>query len=139
MMERFTPILSGLVRAAIRAYQVCLSPLMWSACRYYPTCSHYTYEAIEKHGLGRGVWLGVKRLLRCHPFTRRRGYDPVPELHFIPSVILRAGDPAERGQPEESHRHPEPRSRLTMRFFARKSGLRMTPKSGTANPSGARL
>jgi putative membrane protein insertion efficiency factor len=102
MMERFTPILSGLARAAIRGYQACLSPLMWSACRYYPTCSHYTYEAIERHGLGRGVWLGVKRLLRCHPFTRRRGYDPVPDPPFVQSVIPRAGDPAERDRPEES-------------------------------------
>lgn len=95
-MERFTPILSGLALArrgglaAIRAYQAFLSPLMWSTCRYYPTCSHYTYEAIEKHGLGRGVWLGLKRLLRCHPFTRRGGYDPVPEAGQSSKLPARA-------------------------------------------------
>ena len=108
MMVRFTPILSGLALAAIRGYQACLSPLMWSACRYYPTCSHYTYEAIERHGLGRGVWLGLKRLLRCHPFTRRGGYDPVPEPLLPGTVIPRAGDPAQRDRPEESLLHAAP-------------------------------
>ncbi len=105
-------MIEKLALAAIRAYQAWLSPLMWSACRYYPTCSHYTYEAIEKHGLGRGVWLGLKRLLRCHPFTRRGGYDPVPVR--MRGVIPTAGDPAERDRPEVRvldsdgvHRTPE--------------------------------
>jgi putative membrane protein insertion efficiency factor len=100
MIERPSPILSRLALAAIRAYQAFLSPLMWSACRYYPTCSHYTYEAIERHGLAGGLWLGGKRLLRCHPFTRRGGYDPVPEPRVARNVIPRAGDPAERDRPE---------------------------------------
>ncbi len=61
----------------VRGYQVALSPLLPAACRYYPTCSHYAIEALEKHGALRGGWLAVKRIARCHPF-RPGGYDPVP-------------------------------------------------------------
>lgn len=63
----------------IRFYQTLISPLLGSNCRFYPTCSHYTYQAIEIHGMVRGGWLGVKRILRCHPFNPG-GYDPVPGL-----------------------------------------------------------
>jgi putative membrane protein insertion efficiency factor len=62
----------------IRGYQLVLSPLMGSNCRYYPTCSCYTHEAIEKHGAFKGMWLGIKRISRCHPWAAG-GYDPVPE------------------------------------------------------------
>ena len=61
----------------VRGYQVALSPLLPAACRYYPTCSHYAIEALEKHGALRGGWLAVKRIARCHPF-RPGGFDPVP-------------------------------------------------------------
>jgi len=61
----------------IRGYQVTLSPLLPSACLYTPTCSRYAAEAIEKYGAFKGAWLGVRRILRCHPF-RKGGYDPVP-------------------------------------------------------------
>ncbi len=60
----------------LRAYKLIVSPLLPPACRFTPTCSEYTMEAIEKYGALRGLYLGVRRLLRCHPFNRG-GYDPV--------------------------------------------------------------
>lgn len=61
----------------IRFYQRFVSPQLPSSCRFVPSCSQYTYEAIEKYGLLKGGWLGLKRLARCHPF-HPGGYDPVP-------------------------------------------------------------
>ncbi|MCL1931825.1 MAG: membrane protein insertion efficiency factor YidD [Treponema sp.] len=61
----------------IRFYQNAISPWLPPACRYYPTCSAYAIEAIERHGFMRGALLAVKRILRCHPF-HAGGYDPVP-------------------------------------------------------------
>lgn len=72
-----TPI-GLLLRGAIRVYQLMLSPLTAPSCRYAPTCSEYAYEAVRRHGAARGAWLGVRRLLRCHPWGGA-GYDPVPE------------------------------------------------------------
>lgn len=62
----------------IRGYQLFLSPLLGPRCRYYPTCSCYTRTAIEQYGAWRGSWLGLCRLLRCHPLAAG-GYDPVPD------------------------------------------------------------
>ncbi|HRE47981.1 MAG TPA: membrane protein insertion efficiency factor YidD [Aggregatilineales bacterium] len=61
----------------IRLYQRTLSKVLPSACRFYPSCSQYTYEAINKYGFFRGGWLGVRRIMRCHPFNPG-GIDPVP-------------------------------------------------------------
>lgn len=64
---------------AIRLYKTYLSFLFAGNCRFDPTCSQYAYQAIERFGVLCGVWLGLKRLLRCHPLSRKFGYDPVPE------------------------------------------------------------
>ena len=64
---------------ALRCYKAYLSMLFAGSCRFEPTCSMYAYQAIERFGVLRGVWLGMKRLLRCHPLSRKFGYDPVPE------------------------------------------------------------
>jgi putative membrane protein insertion efficiency factor len=61
----------------VRAYQVGISPLLPASCRYYPSCSAYAIEALERHGAARGSWLAARRILRCHPF-RAGGFDPVP-------------------------------------------------------------
>ena len=69
--------MSRLMIGLIRAYQICLSPLLGSHCRFHPSCSQYTLEAIRKYGAFKGMWLGMRRIGRCHPFTDG-GYDPVP-------------------------------------------------------------
>ncbi|RLB94901.1 MAG: membrane protein insertion efficiency factor YidD [Deltaproteobacteria bacterium] len=61
----------------IRAYQYILSPLFPPACRFYPTCSEYTYQAVQRYGALKGSWMAAKRILRCHPF-HPGGFDPVP-------------------------------------------------------------
>ena len=60
----------------LRGYKRFVSPVLPSACRFYPTCSEYMMDAIAKYGAARGVWMGIKRIGRCHPF-HAGGYDPV--------------------------------------------------------------
>jgi uncharacterized protein len=61
----------------LRAYRLLISPLYGQVCRYHPSCSAYALEAVSTHGAGRGVWLAVRRVGRCHPWAPG-GYDPVP-------------------------------------------------------------
>jgi len=76
-MEQFKKILIFPFVILIRFYQVCISPFTPASCRFSPTCSHYTLEALKKHGLIKGGWLGIKRIASCHPWGKS-GYDPVP-------------------------------------------------------------
>lgn len=66
-----------LLMALIRGYQLAISPWLGRNCRFHPTCSQYTLEAIERHGALKGLWLGLRRVSRCHPF-HPGGHDPVP-------------------------------------------------------------
>nr|WP_212655447.1 membrane protein insertion efficiency factor YidD [Marinomonas sp. CT5] len=62
----------------VKGYQFLISPLLGNNCRFYPTCSHYMIQAIERFGIVKGTYLGVKRLLKCHPW-HEGGIDPVPD------------------------------------------------------------
>ena len=73
--------LRRIVLLLIRFYQYAISPHFPSCCRYYPTCSVYAFEAVEKHGVIKGILLAIKRILCCHPLIKG-GYDPVPENFY---------------------------------------------------------
>ncbi len=64
----------------IRGYQIFLSPILGSSkCRYDPTCSHYMLQAIREWGIFKGIFLGIKRILRCHPWSNHDHFDPIPK------------------------------------------------------------
>ncbi|MCK5113244.1 MAG: membrane protein insertion efficiency factor YidD [Phycisphaerae bacterium] len=69
---------AGILIMLVRIYQGTLSPYIGRQCRFIPTCSNYFIEAVTKHGAIKGTYLGIRRILRCHPFSRKSGYDPVP-------------------------------------------------------------
>jgi putative membrane protein insertion efficiency factor len=74
---RFRDLPRRIVMLPIRGYQKFISPALPPSCRFSPSCSQYTLEAVSKYGALKGIWLGVRRLIRCHPFNPG-GYDPVP-------------------------------------------------------------
>ena len=74
----FVWAVGSLLVAAVRAYQVAISPLLVGSCKFIPSCSQYYIMAVQEHGPGYGSWLGMRRVLRCHPFSTG-GYDPVPQ------------------------------------------------------------
>jgi putative membrane protein insertion efficiency factor len=76
-MNFLKKIITSIFILPIRMYQHMISPLLPGACRYTPGCSEYTAGAIQKHGPLKGIWLGIKRISRCHPWGGS-GYDPVP-------------------------------------------------------------
>lgn len=78
------------MRALIRGYQITLSPYFGQGCRFHPTCSHYAMQALEAHGPLAGLWLTVRRLLRCHPW-HPGGIDEVPPPRSSPGVSSRPG------------------------------------------------
>lgn len=73
----FTTVFGGVLILFLKFYKKVISPLLPNACRYSPTCSEYMLEAISVHGVWKGIYLGIKRILRCHPWGGS-GYDPVP-------------------------------------------------------------
>lgn len=77
ILSRLSDLLARLLILPILFYQRCISPLTPPSCRYTPTCSQYAVEALRKHGPIKGLWLAVRRILRCHPWGGH-GYDPVP-------------------------------------------------------------
>lgn len=95
---RFQLVLAAIARTVrwpllglIRAYQFLLSPWLGNQCRFYPTCSHYAYEAIDRHGALAGGYLATRRILRCHPWCEG-GLDPVPA--HPPRLFSRSHAPA---------------------------------------------
>jgi hypothetical protein len=74
---------SGLLISFVRVYQYIISPLLPPTCRYIPTCSQYAIEALGRHGVCRGSFMAVLRILRCHPFAKG-GYDPVTQRKGMP-------------------------------------------------------
>ena len=71
-----------ILRGAVRLYQLVVSPWLLPRCRFHPCCSQYMLDALETHGGFRGVYFGLRRLLRCHPFNSG-GFDPVPQPEVI--------------------------------------------------------
>ena len=69
--------MKSVLLAGVRGYQYLVSPMLGNNCRFYPSCSDYAREAVERHGALAGAWLAAKRIARCHPY-HPGGYDPVP-------------------------------------------------------------
>lgn len=75
-MGKINCVLQQIVCFPIKLYQYIISPMLTPSCRYYPSCSHYAQDAIKHRGITKGLWMALKRILRCHPWSHG-GYDPV--------------------------------------------------------------
>ena len=76
------------VITAVKTYRNLVSPFLGNNCRFYPSCSLYAQIAVERYGVCYGLWLSFKRLLKCHPWCRQDGYDPVPEVKRKSTKII---------------------------------------------------
>jgi putative membrane protein insertion efficiency factor len=97
--------------AFVRMYVVFLSPIFGGACKFYPSCSNYAFEAVSRHGAKRGSLLAIGRLLRCRPFTNG-GFDPVPEVIYQQDALQQPKSPytsgVELASQESAHRPTQP-------------------------------
>ena len=78
LLKGLTNLIVLILMIPIRIYQLVISPFLPATCRYAPTCSAYAIQALQKHGPFYGTYLAVKRILSCHPWSKRHGHDPVP-------------------------------------------------------------
>jgi putative membrane protein insertion efficiency factor len=101
--------MKSLLLALLRAYQYLLSPWIGGSCRYWPTCSEYSREAIELHGAARGSYMTLARLARCHPYGAG-GVDPVPAKFRWRCWCAEAGISAGTADPDRAHAGGEPRT-----------------------------
>jgi uncharacterized protein len=102
-------MLKQLALLIIRFYQRIISPLTPPSCRFYPTCSHYGYQSIERFGFFKGGWLAMRRIGRCHPFSPS-GFDPVPEewpgMWAKLGVVPPPSAPTDMAHDHDGHSHP---------------------------------
>jgi putative membrane protein insertion efficiency factor len=92
---KIAPVKYGII-GFLKLYRTFVSPMYGQVCRFYPSCSAYALEAVERHGAVRGSWLAARRLVRCHPWNPG-GYDPVP-----PKDVDQCGEAVSANQPEPS-------------------------------------
>ena len=78
LLKGLGSLLVLLLMIPIRIYQKFISPFLPATCRYHPTCSSYAIQALQKHGPFKGLFLAIMRILRCHPWSKTHGHDPVP-------------------------------------------------------------
>jgi len=86
IIDLISKVLSGFAVYIIKFYKFFISPVLPDACRYYPTCSVYSMQAIKKFGLAKGGFLSIKRVLSCNPFFEG-GIDPVPEVFSFKKIV----------------------------------------------------
>jgi uncharacterized protein len=88
LVQRFRDLIVLLLQGMIWLYRMMISPMIGPRCRFHPTCSCYAHEALGRHGICKGIYLSLRRILSCHPWSSRKGDDPVPD-QFAWRDILR--------------------------------------------------